>query len=161
MQKKISVTSEFEVFDTKEELNPSDKSLLVAAEKAREKAYAPYSGFFVGAAVLLENGEVLTGNNQENAAYPSGLCAERVAIFHASAQFPGVKPVAVAISARSSKQILDQPVTPCGACRQSVSEYEIKFQSPIRIIMAGEKGPVYISKSVSDLLPLSFTSKLL
>ncbi|MCE3226442.1 MAG: cytidine deaminase [Bacteroidetes bacterium] len=159
MPKKISVTAEFEVFETKEELDPADKLLLDSAVKIMENAYAPYSGFLVGAAVLLENGQIVTGNNQENAAYPSGLCAERVAVFHASSQFPGVKPVAIAVSAKSSSQVLDRPVTPCGACRQSVSEYEVRFSSPIRIIMAGEKGPVYISKSVSDLLPLTFTSK--
>jgi cytidine deaminase len=161
MPKKITISSEFEVFDTISELSESDQNLLKEAMKALENAYAPYSGFSVGAAVLLENGKIITGNNQENAAYPSGLCAERVAIFHASSQYPGVKVSAIAVSARSSKQILDKPVTPCGACRQSMSEYEVKFSSPIKIIMGGEKGPVYVGRSISDLLPLSFTSKQL
>lgn len=161
MAHKITIQSEFEVYDSADELNVLDKDLILKAKEAMHKAYAIYSGFYVGAAVLLENGVIITGNNQENAAYPSGLCAERVAIFHAASQFPGVKIKTIAICAKSSRQKLNHPVTPCGACRQSISEYEIKLENNIRIIMTAEEGPVYISKSIADLLPLTFTHKSL
>lgn len=161
MSKKITVNCTFEVYNSDNELSESEKNLLTEAKKALENAYAPYSNFYVGAAVLLENGAIITGNNQENAAYPSGLCAERVAIFHASSQYPDKKIISIAVAAKSQKRIIDSPVTPCGACRQSMAEYEIKFESPIRIIMAGEKGEVYVSPSISNLLPLSFTGKSL
>lgn len=161
MSKKITVNTEFEVFDSVNDLNPEDKSLLLTAKEMLEKAYAPYSNFFVGAAVLMEDGTVFTGNNQENAAYPSGLCAERVAIYHASSQNPHLKIKAVAVSAKAANKILKGPVSPCGSCRQSMAEYESKFKLPIRIIMAGEEGPVYVSASISNLLPLTFTSESL
>lgn len=161
MPKKLSVTSEFEVYDSVNDLNESDKNLVERAKQIMTQAYAPYSGFSVGAAILLENGVIVTGNNQENAAYPSGLCAERVAIFHASSQYPGVKIKALAVCAKSSRQKLNIPVTPCGACRQSISEYEVKLETPIRLIMTGEEGEVYISPSIANLLPLSFSSKSL
>jgi len=161
MSKKITISCEIEVFDSEKELNEQDKNLLLAAKQIMDNAYAPYSNFFVGAAVLLENGKIITGSNQENAAYPSGLCAERVAIFHASSQYPEQTIKAIAVVAKSGVQILNKPVTPCGSCRQVIAEYETKFSAPIRIIMSGQSGPVYISKSVSDLLPLMFTSKSL
>lgn len=158
MSKKITVNSEFEVFNLIEDLNPEERELLNAAKKALEKAYAPYSRFYVGAAVLMEDGTIFTGNNQENAAYPSGLCAERVAIFHASSQYPDRKVKAIAVTAKTKDKLLNTPVSPCGACRQSMSEYEVKFKSPIRLIMQGEQGEIYISPSISNLLPLTFTS---
>jgi cytidine deaminase len=158
MPEKISINTEFTVYNSPADLNNEDQELLDLARKSSAMAYAPYSNFYVGAAVLLENGLTVTGNNQENAAYPSGLCAERVAVFHASSQHPGVKIKAVAISVKSKEKIISRPVSPCGACRQSLSEYEVRFASPIRVIMAGEKGEVYISESISNLLPLTFTS---
>jgi len=131
------------------------------AEKARENAYAPYSNFRVGAAILLENGEIITGNNQENAAYPSGLCAERVAIFFAGSQFPNIKILQIAVTARSEKQTLNVPIPPCGACRQAIAEYEIKQKHPIEIFFMGETGEVYKTDSIKTLLPLLFDSNSL
>lgn len=161
MSKKIKINTEFEVYDSIEDLTKQDQDLLYLAKKAMEKAYAPYSNFFVGAALLMENGVIVTGNNQENAAYPSGLCAERVTIYHASSQHPNVKIKAIAITARTDSKVLKNPVSPCGSCRQSMSEYEVKFKTPIKVIMQGQEGPVYISESISNLLPLTFTSESL
>jgi len=144
-------------FDHTEELSLEEQDLVARSRRMTNQAYAPYSEFFVGAAVLLENGEVIKGSNQENAAYPSGLCAERVAIFSASALYPGVKVRKIAISARSSLHPMDHPVTPCGACRQVLLEYEFKQQEPIRVILSGETGKIYSIDKVQDLLPLSFT----
>jgi cytidine deaminase len=157
MAKKITITSHFEEFDSLNQLNETDKKLLLEAKSALQKAYAPYSNFYVGAAALLENGIIVTGNNQENAAYPSGLCAERVAAFYASSQYPDKKIIAIAVAVKSKNKIINSPVSPCGACRQSLSEYEVKFESPIKIIMSGETGPIYISESVANLLPLKFS----
>lgn len=159
MAEKIIINTEYTVYNSIEELSDSDKKLVTCAKKAAETAYAPYSNFFVGAALLLENGEIVTGNNQENAAYPSGLCAERVAIFHASALHPDVLIKTIAIAAKSKVKTIESPVTPCGACRQVLSEYEAKQKTPFRVIMTGEAGKVYISESVSNLLPLCFSSK--
>ena len=161
MAKKITVSAEFEVYNSINELKAPDKKLLKEAIKALEQAYAPYSNFYVGAAVLLENGTIVTGNNQENAAYPSGLCAERVAVFHASSQFPKTKIIAIAISAKSKSKSLKSPLSPCGACRQAMSEYEVKFRSPIKLIMGASTGKIYMSESVANLLPLAFTNKSL
>ncbi len=159
MSKQITGNYTYEVFETAGALKKADLDLLTAAKRSVLNAYAPYSGFNVGAALLLEDGTVITGNNQENAAYPSGLCAERVAIFYASSQHPTKKVIAIAISATSKAQAITIPVPPCGACRQALAEYEIKFETPIRLIMAGESGEVFISPSVSNLLPLLFSSK--
>ena len=159
MSKQITGNYFYEVYESSKSLNKTDLELLETAKKAMEDAYAPYSDFNVGAAILLENGKIITGNNQENAAYPSGLCAERVAIFYASSQFPSVKITAIAITASSNNQKVNVPVPPCGACRQAMAEYEIKFSNSIRLIMAGQSGEVFISPSVSNLLPLLFSSK--
>ncbi|MEO6303862.1 MAG: cytidine deaminase [Bacteroidia bacterium] len=157
--KQITGNYSYEVYNSAGDLDKSDKELLDAAKASLKSAYAPYSGFNVGAAVLLEDGTIITGNNQENAAYPSGLCAERVAVFYASSIHPTKKIIAIAISATSKDQKINVPVPPCGACRQSIAEYEIKFDKAIRLIMAGESGEVFISPSVSNLLPLLFSSK--
>lgn len=154
--KKIEIHTQLSVFESKDTLPLQTRDLMIAAEKAREMAYAPYSKFRVGAAILLDNGEVITGNNQENAAYPSGLCAERVAIFYAGSQFPNVKILQLVVTARSEKQILNLPIPPCGACRQSIAEYEIKQNHPIEIYFMGETGQVYKSDSIKELLPLLF-----
>lgn len=154
--KKIEIHTQLSVFESKDTLPLQTRDLMIAAEKAREMAYAPYSKFRVGAAILLDNGEVVTGNNQENAAYPSGLCAERVAIFYAGSQFPNVKILQLVVTARSEKQILNLPIPPCGACRQSIAEYEIKQNHPIEIYFMGETGQVYKSDSIKELLPLLF-----
>ena len=141
-----------------DELPIDVQDLMAHAMAIREMAYAPYSHFKVGAALLLENGIVVTGNNQENAAYPSGMCAERVAIWSAGAQYPDKKILKMAITARSENHRLEQPIPPCGACRQAIAEYEIKQESPIEIYFMGEIGKIYKSDSLHDLLPLIFDS---
>jgi len=139
------------------ELDEREQRLVHLSLEMTGKAYAPYSEFFVGAAVLLENGEIITGSNQENGAYPSGLCAERVAVFAASAMFPGVPMKMIAISAKSTRFKIDEPVSPCGACRQVLLEYEILQNQPIKVLLAKEDGKILIIEKVHDLLPLSFS----
>jgi cytidine deaminase len=159
IQKNISFN--ITIYSTIEELNDNDKMIMTAAVQARKKAYAPYSDFFVGAAVLLENGEIIEGNNQENASYPSGLCAERVAVFYAGSKYPGMKIKAIAISAASLNHLVSEPAAPCGNCRQSISEYEFRQKEPIKILLMGETGSVIECKSLGDLLPLGFNSSYL
>lgn len=155
--KKINISSAFDEYDSESDLTPSDRQLLKEARLSAVQAYAPYSRFQVGAAVLLENGILVKGNNQENASYPLGLCAERVALFAAGSNYPEAKIKAIAITAQSSQFSILQPITPCGACRQAISEYEHRYQHPIRIIMAGESGKILVTDSVSNLLPYQFT----
>ncbi len=131
------------------------------AIQARHKAYAPYSNFTVGCALLLDNGVIVTGNNQENAAYPSGLCAERVAIFYAGAQYPGAAILKMAITASPKDDSFHKPVPPCGACRQSIAEYENNQKNPIELFFMGAAGKVMKSNSISDLLPLIFDKNYL
>jgi cytidine deaminase len=152
---------DLKIFEGVEELSDQDQSLLTRAREARTGAYAPYSGFQVGAAVLLESGEVVIGNNQENASFPSGLCAERVAVFHAGATHPGIRILSVAISASGRVQKLSIPAAPCGNCRQALLEYEQKQGYPIRILMQGAEGEVYECPSVAALLPLGFNGSYL
>lgn len=134
---------------------------MLLAVQARHKAYAPYSSFTVGCAILLENGKIITGNNQENAAYPSGLCAERVAIFAAGAAFPGVPVLKMAITASPKDDSFHKPVPPCGACRQSIAEYENNQKNDIALYFMGASGNVLKSNSLRDLLPLVFDKKYL
>ncbi|RDY60636.1 cytidine deaminase [Flagellimonas nanhaiensis] len=159
--KKTQISFELSIFETPEELSQNDQKLLSEAETARDNAYSPYSNFQVGAAVLLENGEIVHGNNQENASYPSGLCAERVAVFYAGAKFPGVPIKAIAISASSKKDVTKTPAAPCGNCRQAIIEYEQKQKSPIPILFRGKVGPIYKCASMADILPLAFSSSFL
>ncbi|WP_394750941.1 cytidine deaminase [Spongiimicrobium salis] len=158
---KRQIAFELLVYDSLEELQAEDQKLMGAAVEARKKAYAPYSDFHVGAAILLGNGEIVLGNNQENASYPSGLCAERVAIFYAGANYPGVEIKAIAISATSKNHVVEKPAAPCGNCRQAISEYEVKQKKPIPILMMGEKGPVLKCHALSDILPLAFNNSFL
>jgi len=158
--KKIQFAASFEQYDDKDDLGASDKNMMNMAIKARDRSYSPYSQFSVGAAVLLENGEIVTGNNQENAAYPSGMCAERVAIWTASAMYPDVKVLKLALSGKSKLRLVETPVSPCGACRQVLSEYEAKQNSNIEIYFTGETGKVIKTSSVKDLLPFSFDGSL-
>lgn len=159
--KKIEIATTATLYNDVSELSSEDKMLMDKAIEARHKAYAPYSKFNVGAALLLENNEIVLGNNQENAAYPSGMCAERVAIWKAGSEFPGVKIVKLAITASSSITKVDKPVGPCGACRQSLSEYEIKQQQPFSILFMGEVGEIVKTASLLSLLPFSFDSSYL
>ena len=159
--KELKIESIFHIYDTIEEL-PNDISLLMSkAVEARKLAYAPYSQFKVGTALLLENKEVVTGNNQENVSYPSGLCAERTAIYYAGSKYPNSKILRMAISAASSTKQTNSPIPPCGACRQAIAEYEIKQQTPIEIYFMGETGNVVFSRSLSNLLPLLFDKSVL
>jgi cytidine deaminase len=130
------------------------------ARRITGQAYAPYSGFHVGAAVLLENGLIVSGNNQENSAYPSGLCAERVALFYANANYPDSGVKTIAISAAKNDVLVNEPVKPCGSCRQALAETEVRFKTPIRIILDGQDG-ILVLNGVESLLPLSFSKKAL
>jgi cytidine deaminase len=159
--KEISITSSFTVFNSLEELSREIQDLMNEAIEIRKKAYAPYSQFRVGAALLLDNGKIVLGSNQENAAYPSGLCAERVAIFHAGSMYPEAKILKMAITAASDTNQTTAPIPPCGSCRQSVAEYEIKQETPIEIYFMGEIGEVYKSASLKNLLPFMFDKKFL
>lgn len=154
--KEININTHISVFNGIDELPYEVQSLMHQAIEVRKKAYAPYSHFRVGAAILLDNGKVVLGSNQENAAYPSGLCAERVAIFQAGAIYPDAKIVQLAITAASDTNPTISPIPPCGACRQSIAEYEFKQDTPIEIYFMGESGEVYKSNSIGNLLPLSF-----
>lgn len=140
------------------EIEKKDQELIVNAKKAFESAYAPYSGFMVGASILLENGEIINGSNQENVAYPSGLCAERVAMFYVGARFPDVKINTIAVSVYSKDFEINDVISPCGACRQVMSEYEEKQQKPIRVILHSPNEEVLIANRVQDLLPFMFKS---
>jgi cytidine deaminase len=156
---KVDLTITYWEYSSIEELNPADRSLLEQASEAIKSAYAPYSAYHVGAAALLENGRIVTGNNQENVAYPSGICAERVALFYASSQFPEVPVVAIAVTAKAKHFKIKSPVTPCGSCRQVMAETENRFHKPIRLIMHGENGKIIIVEGVKNILPLMFTAE--
>lgn len=138
-----------------DELSPRDRELVQAALAATENAYARYSRFYVGAALRLENGKVVIGANQENAAFPSGLCAERTAVFAAQANYPDSSIEALAVAGRNENGVLPNPITPCGACRQVILEIEDRYKKPVKILLYGTK-KIYCVRSVKDLLPLSF-----
>ncbi|TRX35903.1 cytidine deaminase [Flavobacterium restrictum] len=159
--KKITITTTFSAYDSIADLPLESQDLMQQAIKARINAYAPYSKFRVGVALLLDNGKIILGSNQENAAYPSGLCAERVAVFYAGANFPEAKILQMAITAASDTNTTTVPIPPCGACRQSIAEYEIKQDTPIIIYFMGEIGAVYKSDSLKNLLPFLFDKKYL
>ena len=161
MNNKISLNTEIEMFKSIDDLNEEVQNLIKLAHKARLNAYAPYSNFLVGTALILENGEIILGNNQENAAYPSGLCAERTAVFYANSKFPKQKILIMAIVAGSKLKPSKSPVAPCGACRQALVEYEKLQNSPIELYFMGIEGEIAYSKSVENILPWSFDNKLL
>ena len=154
--KEFTIKSAITVFESINELPSELQSLMNLAIEIRKNAYAPYSKFRVGAAILLENGEIVLGSNQENAAYPSGLCAERVAIFQAGAIYPNIRILKIAITAASDTNPTKSPIPPCGSCRQSIAEYEFKQDSEIELYFMGESGEIYKSNSINNLLPLSF-----
>lgn len=154
--KNVELKIVYQEYDTIGELNAEDKLLVEKATEAHAQAYAPYSLYHVGAALLLDDGTIITGNNQENVAYPSGLCAERVALFYASSQYPDMKVKTIAIAAKAENFVISDPVAPCGACRQVMSEYETKQNHPMRIILKAEKGKILIFEKVEDILPLMF-----
>ena len=140
-----------------DELLPTEQALVNSAIEATSRSYAAYSHFHVGAAVLLENGETILGCNQENVSYPAGICAERSAIYAAGARYPETPVKAIAIAARNTNGILqEEPISPCGICRQVIIESETRYRHPIRIILYGRKH-IYIINGIKDLMPLSFT----
>lgn len=152
--KELTITAVLNVYKF-EELTEADRTLLQAAMDATKRSYAPYSKFSVGAAARLNNDVIVTGTNQENAAYPSGLCAERTTLFYANSQYPDQAVATLAVAARTERDFLDSPIPPCGACRQVILETEKRFNQPMRILLYG-KEEVYEVKSIRDLLPLSF-----
>jgi len=154
--REINLSASYLELDHPDELSKEDQNLLSRADESLDNAYAPYSGFHVGAAVLLKNGKIFTGNNQENVAFPSGLCAERVALFYASSQFPGIPVKTIAITARSNDFRVEGPVTPCGACRQVMAETETRTGGSIKLILKGATDKVYVVNGISNILPLMF-----
>ena len=142
---------------SEDELSSIDRQLIDAARQATERSYAPYSHFHVGAALLLENGEIITGCNQENAAFPVTICAERNALFTASNLHPDVKIEAIAIAARNAQGFLSHPISPCGSCRQVMIETETRHQHPLRIVLYGTEG-IYVLEGIATLMPLSFNN---
>jgi len=143
-----------------DELSQEDKELIDAAKKMTENSYAPYSKFKVGAAIRLANGLIVTGSNQENAAYPSGLCAERTTLFFANSQYPNQAVTDLAIAAQTNHSFTDSPCPPCGACRQVIKETEDRYHQPMRILLYGKKA-IYIIKGIKDLLPLQFNASFM
>jgi cytidine deaminase len=156
----VEIRINIEEYGSPDELPPEEQQLIEKSVQAARNAYAPYSTFHVGACLLLENGSLVKGNNQENAAYPDGLCAERVAMFAANALYPDSPVKTLAIAAMCKDELLDQPVYPCGSCRQALLECENRFHQPIRILMYGKAG-IHAVNSIKDLLPLSFDSSFL
>ncbi len=155
--RKFEITTEILEYRIDEfvKLNTIYRKLLIESKASAEKAYAPYSRFCVGAAVLLQNNKIITGNNQENVAFPSGLCAERTAICYANATYPDSPVVAITICALKDNKLTENPVAPCGTCRQVLLETENRFHLPIQIILYGSK-LIRVVKSAKSLLPLSF-----
>lgn len=143
-----------------EELSAKEQRLVDAAREATLRSYAPYSHFSVGAAVLFENGETVSGTNQENAVYPSGLCAERTTLFYANSRYPTAAVVALAIAARNEAGLLSRPLPPCGACRQVMLETEQRFGRPMTLLMSGTE-EIYRINGVQHLLPFAFDSEFL
>jgi len=159
MKKVEIITTTFE-YDSPEELSIQEQNLIKKSKEAVKNAYAPYSKFNVGAAVLLENGEIITGTNQENAAYPSGLCAERVAIFYANSKYPDVPVKAIAVSAFTNNKFVESPVPPCGSCRQVLMETETRFHTPIKIYLVSSN-KITVINDAKNLLPLNFDEHFL
>ena len=152
--KELTITAVLKVYQY-DELSEIDHALICAAMDATSRSYAPYSHFRVGAAARLANGVMVTGTNQENAAYPSGLCAERTTLFYANSQYPDQAVMTLAIAARTEADFIQSPIPPCGSCRQVILETEKRFKQPIRILLYGREA-IYEVKSIKDLLPLSF-----
>jgi cytidine deaminase len=148
----------YEVYNDIKELKKEDAELLTKARTVTKNAYAPYSNFYVGAVAKLSNGEIVSGTNQENASFPVGICAERVLLGNAATLFPGVAIDTLAISYDSKEVKSDHPISPCGMCRQSLLEYETRTDKPIRLILAGQEGKIYVVNTVKFLLPFAFTS---
>lgn len=159
MEKEIKIR--YQVIASKEQLSDVERKLFEAAYEVRKNAYAPYSNFSVGCALLLENGEIVTGSNQENAAYPSGLCAERTAIFWTSANYPNQKIKKIFVIGGPNIGHSTIAIPPCGACRQSILEYEAKQEEPMEVYFTSVNGEIFKTNSIRDLLPFSFDKSYL
>ena len=155
--KKKKVEFSFEVYDNIDELTADDQQLLNTAREVTKKAYAPYSNFHVGAAAKLSNGKIITGSNQENASFPVGICAERVLLSAASSLYPDTSMETLAVSYQSNVVKSDHPISPCGMCRQALQEFELRGGKPIRLILGGMEGKIYVINSATQLLPLAFS----
>lgn len=159
--KKVNIQTNILVFEKIEDLPQSEQGLLTKAQEALTDAYAPYSKFSVGAAVLLANGQIAKGSNMENAAYPMCLCAERAAIAAATSRAPNTPVLAIAITVQHASKVINAPAAPCGSCRQVLFEVENRFKQAIKIILRGQTGPVYVLEAAKDLLPLHFDNSFL
>jgi cytidine deaminase len=157
--KQASINIPVQIFPDFETLEQPDALLLEAARSATGHAYAPYSNFCVGAAVRLSNGQILTGSNQENASFPVGICAERVALSASSAIYPGIAITDMALTYINKSGSSNKPISPCGICRQTLAEWEQRFGQPIRLILSGISGEIYIINRATDLLPFAFSSQ--
>jgi cytidine deaminase len=157
--KKETIKFAYIVYDSIDELNEVDAWLLNEAREVTANAYAPYSQFQVGAAAKLVNGEIVAGSNQENASFPVGLCAERVLLASASSLYPKIPIETLAVSYHNLNGESDTPISPCGICRQSLQEYEQRVKHPIRLVLGGMEGKVFVIENAAMLLPLSFSSK--
>jgi cytidine deaminase len=155
--KESSIQIPFQIYPDSATLNPEDAILLEAARRATGDAYAPYSKFRVGAAVRLLNGKILSGSNQENASFPTGICAERVVLSAASATYPGVSVISLALTYVNEMEDGNRPISPCGICRQTLAEYEQRFNQTIRLVLGGMTGEIYIVNRATDLLPFAFS----
>ncbi|MDE3235385.1 MAG: cytidine deaminase [Bacteroidota bacterium] len=158
--KQEQLNIEFEVYDSAEQLNRQDAALLAEARAVTDTAYAPYSHFSVGAAALLNNGEMVKGTNQENSSYPVGICAERSLLASSAVLHPGVGIHTMAVSYHNHNEgtLSNKPISPCGMCRQALLEHELRYKQPIRLILGGQTGKIYIIKQANMLLPLAFSS---
>ncbi len=152
-----TLTISFVEYDAPEQMSPADQELISKAIAATSTSYSPYSHFKVGAAVRLENDTIVSGSNQENIAYPSGLCAERTAMFYASAQYPGIAMKTIAIAAVQNGALLSDPATPCGSCRQVMAEYQTRSGKPLEVILVGSNH-IWKFPDIDSLLPFIFDS---
>ncbi|MEZ4910479.1 MAG: cytidine deaminase [Saprospiraceae bacterium] len=159
--KEFTASFTYKVYDSPDELNKQDNELILRAISQLENAYAPYSNFQVGASARLANDEIFIGSNQENASYPLCMCGERVALYNAAANRPGIPVKKLAIVIRNPRMYIDKPVSPCGACRQVIAEYENLHKTPIKIFLKSDAPEVYEISSIKDLLPLGFDSSFL
>jgi cytidine deaminase len=154
-----SIQIPVQIFPDRKSLDAEDLRLLEAAGEAIGHAYAPYSKFRVGAALRLSDGSIVSGSNQENASFPAGICAERVALSAASAVHPGKAVIDLALTYINESGFSTRPISPCGICRQSLVEYELRFEQKIRLILAGSTGEIFILNKATDLLPFAFSSQ--
>ncbi len=155
--KEMTISAKYVMYESADEMSTEDRELVAKAIEATKTAYTPYSKFNVGAAIRMDNGEIVTGSNQENMAYPSGLCAERTAMFHAAADHPNVAMRTMAIAAVQNGELTPEPVSPCGACRQVMAEYQTRSGKSMEIILVGKTTAMKFFK-VDDLLPFIFDS---